>query len=206
MLKILGRKNSSNVQNVLWCTGELGLEFERKDVGGPFGGNDTPDYLAMNPNGLVPTIIDEGYVQWESCSCVRYLSAKYGEGTLWPADPAARGEADRWMDWHLSTLAPSMRPIFWNLVRVPEPARDMEAVETGRVTAAEKWRILDAHLKGRPFVAGDRLTMGDIPLGIMAYRWFGLPIERPELTNLRAWYEHLTEHPAYKEHIMHPIT
>ncbi|MBI4184066.1 MAG: glutathione S-transferase [Proteobacteria bacterium] len=206
MLKILGRKTSSNVQNVLWCCGELKLRFEREDIGGPFGRNDTPEYLALNPNGLVPTIVDDGYVQWESCSIVRYLSAKHGAGSLWPTDPARRGEADRWMDWHLSTVAPLMRPIFINLVRTPPEKRDMAAVAKATRELGDKLRILDAHLKARRFVAGDSLSMGDIPLGIIAYRWFGMALERPDLPSLRAWYDRLSGRPAYREHVMIPIT
>ena len=106
MLKIYGRKTSSNVQKVLWCCDEIGLAFEREDIGGEFGGNKTPEYLALNPNGLVPTIDDGGFILWESNSCVRYLAAKYGKGKLWPVDLQVAASASRWMDWQLSTVNP----------------------------------------------------------------------------------------------------
>ena len=126
MLKILGRKNSSNVQKVLWCCDELGLAYEREDVGGSFGKNRDPEYLALNPNGLVPTIIDDGFVLWESNSIIRYLAAKHGRGTLYPEDLRARALAERWMDWQLSVLGPAIGPVFWGLIRTPPGKRDQE--------------------------------------------------------------------------------
>ena len=127
MLKILGRKSSSNVQKVLWCCAEIGLAFERADIGGDFGGNKTPDYLALNPNGLVPTINDDGFILWESNSCVRYLAAKYGKGKLWPADPQVAASASRWMDWQLSTVNAPVGTLFRSMLK--KPADDIPADE-----------------------------------------------------------------------------
>ncbi len=206
MLKILGRNNSSNVQKVMWCIGELGLKHERTDIGGPFGGNKDAKYLALNPMGLVPTMDDDGFVLWESNSIVRYLAAKHGMGTLCPADPKIRAGAERWMDWQLSAMGPAITPVFLGLIRTPPDKRDPAAIEAGRKRAAELFGMLDAHLTGRKFVAGDSLTIGDIPLGIMAYRWFNFPIERPEHKYARAWYERLAHRPAFKQHVMLPIT
>ena len=206
MLKILGRNNSSNVQKVMWCIGELGLKHERTDIGGPFGGNKDAKYLALNPMGLVPTMDDDGFVLWESNSIVRYLAAKHGMGTLCPADPKVRASAERWMDWQLSAMGPAITPVFLGLIRTPPDKRDPAAIEAGRKRAAELFGMLDAHLTGRKFVAGDSLTIGDIPLGIMAYRWFNFPIERPEHKYARAWYERLAQRPAFKQHVMLPIT
>jgi glutathione S-transferase len=206
VLKILGRNNSSNVQKVMWCIGELGLKHERTDIGGPFGGNKDAKYLALNPMGLVPTMDDDGFVLWESNSIVRYLAAKHGMGTLCPADPKVRAGAERWMDWQLSAVGPAITPVFLGLIRTPPDKRDPAAIEAGRKRAAELFGMLDAHLTGRKFVAGDSLTIGDIPLGIMAYRWFNFPIERPEHKYARAWYERLAHRPAFKQHVMLPIT
>ncbi|MGQ0674505.1 MAG: glutathione S-transferase family protein [Rhodospirillales bacterium] len=206
MLKILGRNNSSNVQKVLWCCGELGLKFERADLGGPFGGNKEASYLALNPMGLIPTIDDDGFVLWESNAILRYLAAKHGAGGLWPADPKTRADADRWMDWQLSAVGPAITPVFMGLIRTPPEKRDHAAIEAGRKRTAELFGMLDAHLARRRFVAGDSLTVGDIPLGVMAYRWFNFPVERPEHKHARAWYERLTQRPAFKQHVMLPIT
>lgn len=206
MLKILGRKTSSNVMEVLWCCGEIGLEFDREDVGGPFGRNDEPEYLAMNPNGLVPTIIDDGFVMWESNAIIRYLCSKYAGGsTIWPDDLQTRAEADKWMDWQLSRVGPAMTPIFFNLVRTPPDKRDMDAVARGIETGGTVWGILDRHLEGRNFVAGENFTIGDIPVGIHAFRWFTLVEDRPSMPNLEAWYARLQERPAYREHCMNPL-
>jgi len=201
MLKILGRKTSSNVQKVLWCCSELDIPFEREDVGGQFGKNNTPEYLARNPNGLVPTIDDDGFILWESNAIVRYLCAKHGAGKLWPSDLARRADADRWMDWQQTTLAPPMGVLFRGLLRQPPEVIDAEQMNGAMQKATAAMRILDAQLALHSFVAGDTLTMADIALGNAAHRWFSLPRERPELPNVAKWYARLNDRPAYRQHI-----
>ncbi len=206
MLKIWGRTNSINVQKVMWTAGELGLKYERIDAGGAFGRNRDPDYLALNPNGLVPTIEDDGVVVWESNACVRYLAAKYGEGTLWPRDPGVRARADMWMDWKLSTVIPVLVPVFKELIRTPPEQRDMKAVAAAQANLTDAMRLFDAYMAGRAYVAGDSLTIGDIAMGAATYRYLALPMERPKLPNLEAYYERLKTRPAYAEHVMLPLS
>jgi len=206
MLKVWGRANSINVQKVLWCCDELGLEYERIDAGGPFGRTRDPEYLAMNPNGLVPAISDDGFTLWESNAIVRYLAAKHGAGTLCPDDLRERADADRWMDWQLGTLWAAMRPVFIGLVRTPPEERDTAAIEEARQQAVEAWNILEAHLEGRDYALGERFTMADIPLGVSIYRWLQLPVERPAVPNLEAYHERLSERPAFRERVMLPLT
>jgi glutathione S-transferase len=205
MIKVWGRLTSSNVQKVMWCIDELGVAHERVDIGGPFGRNKEPAYLAMNPNGLVPTIEEDGFILWESNACVRYLAAKYGAGKLWPTDVRVRGDADRWMDWQLTTLAGPSTTIFWGLVRTKPEERDMKAIAAAAKKLNELWTVVDKVLASRKFVAGDQLTIGDIPMGIAAYRWFSLPVERDRHPNFEAWYGRLTERPAFKKNIMNPL-
>ncbi len=179
MLKIWGRNTSINVQKVMWAVGELGLPHERIDVGGAFGRNNEPAYLAMNPNGLVPTLEEEdGFVLWESNSIVRYLAAKYGAGTLEPADLRARARASSWMDWQLTVASPALTPVFWGLIRTPPEKRDAAAIEAGKVKSMAAMKILDAQLGKTAFVAGDTLSMGDIPVALVAYRFRRLVEER----------------------------
>ena len=206
MLKILGRTNSSNVQKVLWACDELELSYQREDIGGDFGGNQELTYLAMNPNGLVPTMIDNGNVLWESNAIVRYLAARHGTGTLCPADPRARADADRWMTWQAATVGPNMREIGIRLVRTPPEARDPEAATPLIEIASAHWAILNDQLADRDFVTGATLTMGDIPMGTYALRWFSFPIERPSLPRLEAWHERLKDRPAYQDHVIMPLT
>ena len=206
MLKIWGRNNSINVQKVLWAVDELGLKYEREDAGGAFGKTDTPEYLAMNPNSLVPTVRDGNNIMWESNSILRYLGATYGAGTLWPTDPGTRALADRWMDWQLSTISESMRVCFWGLVRTPPDKRDMAAITAAAKQAGALFGRLDGWLAGKKFVAGDNFTIGDIPVGCFAYRWNALPIERPSLPNLQAWYGRLRERAPYMKHVAVPMT
>lgn len=206
MLTIWGRNNSINVQKVMWTVGELGLEHVRHDVGGAFGGLDTPDYLAKNPNGLIPTLEDDGVTVWESHAVVRYLAAKYGAGSLWPEDPAARSAADQWMDWMQTVILKDMAPVFVGLVRTPPEQRDGTAIEAGVAGLARSWGVLDRHLEGRDYVAGGDLTMGDIPVGCACYRYHALDIERPALPNIAAWYERLQAREAFRTHVMIPLS
>jgi glutathione S-transferase len=206
MIKIWGRTDSSNVQKVLWCCGELGIEFERQDWGGKFGGNKDQDYLVMNPNGLVPTIKDGDFVLWESNSIMRYLNAKYAQGKLLPSTLEGMAIANRWMDWQLSVLNPSIVPLFWNLIRTPQDKRDPKAVQSALDKTSAAWQMVETQLGRSAFVAGDNLSLGDIPLGVWAYRWFNLPIERPPQSNLENWYGRLQQRKPYQTHIMIPVT
>ena len=206
MLKIWGRKTSSNVQKVLWCCGELGVPFERIDIGGEFGKNRERPYLDLNPNGVVPTIEDGDFVLWESNSIVRYLVNKYEGGKLVPRTPEGRGDANRWMDWQLTTMNATMVPVFFGMVRTPEDQRDMAAIEKAVKEAGARWEIVERHLEGRNYLAGESFSIGDIPLGIWAYRWFAMAIDRPRLPNVEAWYGRLRERPPYREHVMIPLT
>ena len=202
MIRIWGRTNSINVQKAMWAIGELGLEHERFDAGGRFGGLDDDAYLALNPNGKIPTLQDGGAVVWESNAVVRYLAARYGAGSLWPEDPAVRARADQWMDWHVTTLFPELATVFWGLVRTPPARRDNAAIALATKRAGWLYELLDEQLEGREFLAGEGFTMGEIPLGATLYRYFTLEIERPELPNVEAWYARLRQRPAYREHVM----
>jgi glutathione S-transferase len=206
MLKIWGRTNSINVQKVMWAVGELGLEHERIDAGGAFGGLDTDAYGRLNPNRKVPTVQDGELVLWESNACVRYFAARYGSGVLWPEDPTPRAMADMWMDWQQTTLLPDMTIVFWGLIRTPEDKRDHAAIEAAAKRLGSIWAMLDERLASRPFVAGEAFTMGDIPVGAACYRYYGLPIGRPRLANVERWYERLKERAPFREHVMLPIT
>ena len=202
MLTIWGRRNSSNVIPVMWAVGETGMACRRHDVGGSFGGLDTPEYRAMNPNGLVPTLSDYGFVVWESNAIIRYLAATYGADGLWHGDPARRSLSDRWMEWAKSTGAVATMGVFFATVRTEPDKRDPTAIAKLAEAAARNWQFVDAQLAERPYLAGDRLTMGDIPLGSLAHRYFQMDVARPELPHVRAWYDRLSERPAYAEHCM----
>lgn len=206
MLKIWGRVNSINVMKVLWCADELGLDYERVDAGMSFGVVGEDWYGAMNPNRKVPTIDDGGVVLWESNTIVRYLAARYGAGGLWPEDPAERARSEKWMDWQLSTLQEDMTYLFWGLVRKAPDKQDPQRQAEAAKRLGALWAMLDAELEGRDYVAGDHLTIGDIPVGCFVWRWSELPVERPSLPNLEAWHRRLQGRPAFREHVMLPLT
>ncbi len=206
MLKVWGRKDSSNVHKGVWCCDELGVPFERINIAGAFGKNREKPYIDLNPNGLVPTIEDEGFVLWESNSIVRYLIEKHGKGRLLPTTMEARASANRWMDWQLTAMNPFMVTVYLGLIRMSEGERDLAAIEKARHHAAEKWEMVDHTLKEGPYLAGDTFSMGDIPLGVWAHRWFNLSIHRPQLPRVEQWYKRLCERPAYQKNIMMPLT
>lgn len=199
MLKIWGRISSINVQKVVWCADELGLDYDRVDVGGKFGGNDTPEYLAMNPNGLVPTIDDDGFILYESNAIVRYLTARHAAGTLWPEDLRRRADADRWMEWQSTNFTPAQWGAFWHLVRKPPAERDAALIETSRVKSEKCAGILDRHLAKRRFLTGDAFTMADISVGCAVHRWLNLPLEREPRPNLERYYGELRARPASRQ-------
>lgn len=206
MLEIWGRSNSVNVQKVLWCCEEMALRYERFDAGGPFGIVDSQKYRSLNPNGLVPTIVDDGFVLWESNVIVRYLAAKHSSGVLWPDDPETRARADCWMDWSNTILWPHLRPLFLGIVRTAPEKRDPAALEEARVRTAQALRIVDAHLETRSYLAGDEFSMGDIVLGCVIWRWMALPIERPALSNVQRWFESLGQRSAYRKIVLLPLS
>jgi len=205
VLEIVGRRTSGNVMKVLWTADELGIAYTQRDVGGPYGGNDDPAFRALNPNGLVPVVVDDGVVIWESNAIVRHLASRYGYGTLCPSSLGVRAQADQWMDWQQTTVGPMITPIFWGLVRTPPEKRDDGAIARAIRTGHAVWGLLDAHLARHPYVAGEHFSMGDIPLGPHAHRWFNLVQDRPPMPHFEAWYRRLTEQPAFRRHCMNPI-
>jgi glutathione S-transferase len=206
MLKIWGRVNSINVMKVLWCADELGLAYERVDAGMAFGVVDEDWYAELNPNRKVPTVDDDGLVLWESNTIVRYLGARYGAGSLSPADPGQRAVSEKWMDWQLSTPQNDMTVLFWGLVRNAPAYQDPTQQAQAAQNLGEQFALVDRALAGRDYLAGDRLTVGDIPLGCVVWRWSNLPIERPQLPNLEAWHERLKARPAFQNNVMLPLS
>ena len=197
MLKIWGRLSSINVQKVVWAARELGLAHDRTDVGGQYGQLDTPEYGRVNPNRKIPTIDDDGFILWESNAIVRYLAGRYGQGSLCPQDPFQRADADRWMDWTCNEVHPAMLQCFLGLIRTPEDKRDVKAIDASVKASNALMLMLNDALGDRDFLAGSQFTMGDIPAGCAAHRWFGLPLaERPETPALSAWYRRLMTRPA----------
>ncbi|MFW2830137.1 glutathione S-transferase family protein [Sphingomonas sp. ID0503] len=198
-----GRLNSHNVKKVAWLAEELGIGYERRDIGGQFGF--TAAYLAMNPNRLIPTIEHEGVVLWESNAILRYLAARFPEGGFWPADPAERARGDKWMDWQFG-YADAQRDAFVNLVRRPEGERDMGAVEASRAATAKMMAILDDALAETGWLSGERFGIGDIPMGVYAHTWFGLNLADRSLSRVADWYARLRERPGYASQVMIPLT
>jgi glutathione S-transferase len=203
MIKIWGRNTSSNVQKAMWAVGELGLEYTRIDVGGAFGKNKEAPYLAMNPNGLVPTLEEEdGFLLWESNAIARYLASKHDKaGVIEPKDLKQRGLAHQWMDWQLSVVGPAITPAFWGLIRTPADKRDMAAIKTSQEKTTVCMQIMDAQLAKTQYMTGDSFSYGDISVGVMTYRYMQLVPDRPATPHLDRWYGLISKRKAFHDHV-----
>ncbi|MGB9097156.1 glutathione S-transferase family protein [Erwinia sp.] len=204
MLKVWGRKTSSNVQAVMWCIAELGLPYQRVDIGHRYGGNDTADFLAMNPNGTVPVIRDgEGEPLWETGAILRYLAGRYADGPFWPEDPEQRAGVDKWAEWAKITVAHSFTaPLFWRVVRTAEKDRDYPAIEAALSVLNTTLKIAEAQLGKHLFLAGNQLTLADIQFGHLLFRYFEIEIARSSFPAIEAYYQRLQQRPAFVEHVM----
>ena len=207
MLEVWGRRSSFNVQKVMWLIGELNLPHEHIPAGGAYGLKDSPEFLAMNPHGRIPVIRDsDGTVVWESHSILRYLAARYGEPELWSSDPVRRAQIDCWMDWAQTTLQPEfLTGVFWGFYRTPEAQRDLKAIEKNVALCAQYFQLLDKVLSKQDFLAGQHLTLADIPAGTHLYRYFNLDIARPDVPHVEVWYQRLQTSAAFRQHVMIPF-
>ena len=202
MIKFYGRSTSDSVQKSIWFLEETGQAFEHVELGGKFGGLDDAEYLRLNPHGKVPTLIDGDTVVWESNAIIRYLGAKYCAGDLYPEDLAERTYADQWMEWIQTRVYPDFNRLFWMTVRTPKADQDPKQVRRLNEQLNAYYVLLDSELSQRRFLGGERLTMADFPGGATLYRYFEMPIQRPELPHVSRWYEVLRERPAYQKRVM----
>lgn len=210
-LTLFGRITSSNVQKALWCLDALGLPFERVDIGGPFGGNRDAPYLALNPNGVIPTLVDETspgkVVVWESNTVARYLCNRYGPTAWYPDDARMRAQVEQWMDWQISTLNPGITPLFKALIRTPEHLREPAAIEAHHARTEAAMTVLNGALEGREWLASeDAPSLAEVAMGASVYRWFELPVQRAPLGALADWYARLQGLPEFRRHVMIGLT
>ena len=207
MLTIWGRKSSYNVQKVMWLVAELGAPFMHIELGGDFGGLDTPEFLAMNPHGRVPVLKDGDVIVWESQSILRYLAATYGSPQFWADGPAMRSHSDRWLDWNATTLQPDfLTGVFWGWYRTPTEARNTKAVEAKFAACSCHMQLLDKVIGDKPFLLGDRLSLADIAIGTAFHRYFNMDIPRPDVPRVVAWHTRLQQRSGYRSHVMIPFT
>jgi len=205
VLTIYGNDHSSCVQKVLWAAEELKLPYNLIEKGGSYGGLDDPEYIKLNPNKLIPTIVDDGFVLWESSAILCYIASKYGQGNLYPADARARGEAYRWVFWQTGTVRSEIMPLYMQY-RVWKPSyRHLEELEGLRRGMESTLRIVDDHLAKNRWLAGDAFSMADIPMGIMAHWWYSFPIDHFDLPHMAAWHRRLLERPAFHKAIVEPF-
>lgn len=205
MLTIWGRADSSNVQALMWCVAELGLAHRRIDLGHRFGGTDTPEFLAINPNGTVPVLVDgDGPPLWETGAILRYLANRYGPESFWPSDPVRRAHVDRWAEWSKINVAMGFTgPVFWPVYRFPETCSEAD-LSKALTTLGDKLCIADARFQKHPFLTGEAFTLADVQFGHVLYRYFNIDIPRPELPGLARYYARLCTRPAYRTHVMTP--
>lgn len=198
MITLWGRRNSANVQKVLWTLEELGVRYQREAVGGSFGGNRDADFMAMNPMGLVPVIRDGDVTMFESNAIVRYLAARFGHGTLRPDEHQQLAMAEQWMEWQQNVFAPPVLTIFMNNVRMTPDKRNAAAVADAEARAVEALKIADAHLARHDWFAGSQFTFGDIVMGCFLYRFMGLDCTKPDVPHVREWLEAIEAREAFR--------
>lgn len=204
MLTVWGRKTSSNTQALMWCIGELGLEYRRIDAGHRYGGTDSPEFRAMNPNGTVPVLRDgDGEPLWETGAILRYLAARHGDDRFWPADPVRRAPVDKWAEWaKLNVALGFTAPVFWRVVRTAPQDRDAVAIGAALDALHDRLAIAEARLARHAHLAGEDFTLADIQFGHVLYRYYDIAIARAELPALRRYYDRLAGRPAFREHVM----
>ncbi len=200
---IWGRLNSHNVKKVVWLAEELGLAYRRIDIGGQFGYTD--DYLAKNPNRLIPTIEDGKITLWESNAILRYMAAEYGGERWFAADPLDRAVGDRWMDWQM-TYADAQRLPFLSFARKAPEEWDTAAIAADIARCAAQLAVMERYLGEKPWLSGGRFGIGDIPMGVYAYTWFSLPFDKPDFPAIAEWYERIKVRPGFAENVMIPLT
>jgi glutathione S-transferase len=197
-LVLWGRRTSANVQKPMWALAELGVPHEQREVGGKYGGLDSPEFVAMNPNKVVPVLQHGDLVLWESNAIVRYIAATWGSGSLWPVEPRKRAVADQWTDWTATTIQPAWTAVFVRLVRTAPSKRDPQAITAAVAAANALFAILDEALARTPYLAGNQLTYADIIAGVSLYRWYDMDIQRRALPHVEAWHARLRERTAFR--------
>ncbi|CAN5454244.1 glutathione S-transferase [soil metagenome] len=203
MLKVLGKPSSINVRKVLWTCAELGLEIEQESWGAGFRTTDTPGFLALNPNAMVPVFQEGSFTLWESNTICRYLAARHGDSHpgLLPADAQARARVEQWMDWQATELNNAWRHAFMALVRQSPAHQDASAIAASVAAWNRHMAILDAQLASTgAYVTGDAFTLADVVLGLSTNRWAMTPIAHANLPAVRAYYERLGERPGFLAH------
>jgi glutathione S-transferase len=206
MLTLWGRKSSINVQKILWLLDELSLAYKHQAVGGEFGGLDQTTFLKMNPHGKIPVLQDGDLSVWESHAILRYLAARYGADRFWSDSPAVRSQVDEWVDWSQTAFQPEfMSGIFWGYYRTPEELRSWSAIKASIQHCANYISLLDTILTRRPYIAGESLSLADIALGSLMYRYFELDLGKPTAPAVEEWYKRLRARAAYQHNVMTPF-
>ena len=208
MITLWGRNNSTNVKKVLWTLEELDLPFNQIMAGLQYGVNQEAEYLAMNPNGLVPLLRDDetDATLWESNAIVRYLAAQYGQNRLWVDAPAARAVGDKWMDWANQTLSPAHRVILMGLVRTPEAERDYPALDAAKQTLERLFAMIDDALAAQPWLSGEAFGLGDIAVAPFIWNMTNIGLEWTPRPHMQRWLDALSERPAYRNVVMIPVS
>jgi glutathione S-transferase len=202
MITVWGRRNSVNVQKVLWALEELDVPYTRENVGGQFGGNRDPDFLAMNPMGLVPVIRDGDVTMFESNAIVRYLAARFRSGALRPQEHRGLAMAEQWMDWQQQAVAPHVNALFLNTVRTLPENRNAQVIAAAEKQAAAALAIADSWLARHDWFAGSAFSFGEIVMGALVWRYMGLDCARPAMPHVMEWLDALTQREPFRNAVM----
>lgn len=203
MLTVYGRATSSNVQALLWGMEELRLSYKRLDYGEVYGGLDTSDFQALTPHRKIPVLRDGATAIWETPAILRYLAARYASDAFWPRDPLARAQVDMWAEWAKHSVAEAFTgPVFWRAVRTRPDRRDPDLIARNLDVLAGELAKAEERLSRTPFLCGEALSLADIHLGHVLYRYFDIDIARPETPALQAYFDRLSTRAAYQKTVM----
>lgn len=202
MINLWGRRTSINVQKVMWVLAELGIEYERFDAGGVFGGLSESTYTQLNPHQKVPTLVDGSAVLWESNAIVRYLGDAYGRDVIFGSTPAARAKSDMWMEWYQNSVYSNFQTIFHQKVKLPKAERSPDVLARAQEVVYKQFALFNSSLASSEFINGERLSLGDVPMAACLYRYFTMDMDRPDHDHIARYYKSLTQRRAFSENVM----
>jgi glutathione S-transferase len=195
MLKIYGIPRSRAFRT-LWMAKELGLDYENVPINFADGGTRTPEYLAINPNGHVPAIDDDGLVLWESMAINLYLAKKYGEGSLYPVRLDDEARAWQWSFWGMTEVERPVLTAMFHRALLPEDKRDAALADQSEHELGRPLMVLDQAVAAQPYLLGEHFTVADLNVASILSWARPARIDFSRVPKAADWLKRCAERPA----------